>query len=513
MKNIFIISIFLLFSTIALNAQTPGTLDASFGNNGIISTQVPVKSGDGVTISRQIRHSDGKFTALVLKYIIDDISGNYTADYYVYRFESNGQVDAAFGNSGGLALNFPVSRMFLQSDNKILLCGTMDDEIITMRLLSNGTLDKSYGYEGTNYTGLFIDLFSALLFQNDKLLISGPSPIDNQTMLVMLEPDGTRDFNFGTDGIRYYNYDMSKESNYFTIIKQMPDGKIVLGGTSYSYNNTVHAIFMRLNDKFEYDSSFSSDGLQKMNYEGFRLSDFEITGDSKIVAGGFYYYNNYNNMALVFSRLKANGIPDSSFGAKSTRTANFGGLRDNVQKLILQPDGKLVATGYSEGSFGLIRLTTSGNLDLAFNSTGKTITAFAGSGDGYPTYLHMEADGKLLVTGYVFYPDSMSRFTMARYHSGYNTSIGMLNTIQQLTLYPNPVNSVCHIEYTLEQPGQVTLALYDMQGKLMQHKAGDKMQTSGRHEVNLQMEDLPSGIYLLIMSQNGEQQTFKLLKE
>ena len=206
-------------------------------------------------------------------------------------------------------------------------------------------------------------------------------------------------------------------------------------------------------------------------------------------------------------------MPASTFGTNSSRTHNFGGLFDQLHSIKVQPDGKIIGVGTSDNRFGVIRLTTSGNTDASFNSSGKTVTSFTGSSNTTIVHLSMEPSGKLLVAGSTFYPDSMMRFTMARYHTGYNVSVDELNTIQQVAVYPNPVADVCEVEYTLQQAGEVSFALYNLQGKLLQSEVTRKEQSVGTHHHQLQLAHLPQGIYVLRISHRNGHSTVKLVKE
>ena len=68
--------------------------------------------------------------------------------------------------------------------------------------------------------------------------------------------------------------------------------------------------------------------------------------------------------------------------------------------------------------------------------------------------------------------------------------------------YPNPFNSSTNISFTLLEPGEVELRVYDMSGKrVIQRELGTR--ASGRHDHALQMDNLPSGNYLYNVVVNG----------
>lgn len=511
MKQIYIFLILVLLNGTTLTAQTPGTLDLTFGTNGTVaSTLTDQKSEDGIAIVEMKRQTDGKYVAIIQRSDYVDSIGQYDEYYYLYRFTASGQPDPAFGTNGRVNLTGYVNDILLLADGKILLLSAESDELVITRLLMNGAVDMGYGFQGKNYTGAYFYVSKALIQQSGKILIAGSRQGTSANVFLRLEADGSRDFTFGTDGIKLLP--LIQNDRYISVMKELPDGKLVLGCSMYS-GNTSYAAIVRLTADLNYDLTFSGDGEQQLTYSGFQISDFEVMGDNRIVVGGYYYFSSFTRAGIVFSRLKANGMPDSTFGTNSSRTHNFGGLYDVLQAIKVQPDGKIIGVGTSDNRFGVIRLTTTGTTDAMFNSNGKTVTAFAGNSTCNARHLSMEPSGKLLVTGYAFYPDSMMRFTMARYHTGYNVSVDELNTIQNAAVYPNPVADVCVVEYTLQQTGEVTFALYNLQGKLLQSEVTDKELSAGAHRHQMQLAHLPQGIYVLRISHSNGFSTVKLVKE
>src|SRR5262249_36878452 len=71
-------------------------------------------------------------------------------------------------------------------------------------------------------------------------------------------------------------------------------------------------------------------------------------------------------------RYNPDGSLDSSFGTGGVVTTDLGG-QDFARALVLQPDGKLVAAGFSTGSPGqlaLVRYLPNGHLDGSFGNGG-----------------------------------------------------------------------------------------------------------------------------------------------
>ena len=79
------------------------------------------------------------------------------------------------------------------------------------------------------------------------------------------------------------------------------------------------------------------------------------------------------------SEQAAPGDLDFTFGTGGIVTTAIGTAEDKVNSLAIQPDGKLVAAGYSyngvQNKFALVRYNTDGSLDSSFGSGGIVTTA------------------------------------------------------------------------------------------------------------------------------------------
>jgi hypothetical protein len=71
-----------------------------------------------------------------------------------------------------------------------------------------------------------------------------------------------------------------------------------------------------------------------------------------------------------------------------------------------------------------------------------------------------------------------------------------IQTAYDLHVFPNPVDNEVGLFFTLEEPGNLSVDVYDLQGKLLSQKASNRY-TKGEHQVNISVRDLPSGLYLV----------------
>ncbi len=78
-----------------------------------------------------------------------------------------------------------------------------------------------------------------------------------------------------------------------------------------------------------------------------------------------------------------------------------------------------------------------------------------------------------------------------------------------LNAYPNPFNPVTTFRFTLSDPGEVSLRIYDLRGRIVAEPVKGYRQ-AGDYEVHFDAEDLPSGIYFAYFNAGGIRQIQKI---
>jgi len=81
-----------------------------------------------------------------------------------------------------------------------------------------------------------------------------------------------------------------------------------------------------------------------------------------------------------------------------------------------------------------------------------------------------------------------------------------------LYVYPNPVFDELTIEYSLEKGGRVNMRLINNQGQVVRTLVDATEVLSGKHKAQINIKDLPQGIYLIQLNINDQQITQKILK-
>lgn len=75
--------------------------------------------------------------------------------------------------------------------------------------------------------------------------------------------------------------------------------------------------------------------------------------------------------------------------------------------------------------------------------------------------------------------------------------------LSKLKVSPNPIENQAEIQYQLSKPGQVRVDLLDVAGKYVDRLFSDYQRT-GTHLLPYQTNNIPEGIYWMVLSQNGK---------
>jgi uncharacterized delta-60 repeat protein len=330
---------FVLFNGVTVNyvlrLNSDGTRDTAFtANTGTAFT--------GPTSAIQVQ-SDGKIV----------IGGNFLGfngapTKYIARLNSDGTLDGTFTTNNGTGLDNTVSALAVQSDGKIVICGsfTVFNGILVnriARLNSDGTLDTAFAANtGTGATGPL----SAIAVQSDGKIVLGGNFFDfngaTVSCIVRLNSDGTRDTAFTTGNGTGANTTVSA-------ITVQSDGKIVIGGFVSVFNGTTVNRIARLNSDGTLDTAFAANTGTGASGG---TNAVAIQADGKIVIGGnFPLFNGATVNRVV--RLNSDGTRDTAF---TTNAA--GGAPSTIAAMAVQPDGKIVIVGNFLGFGGTPRSYT-----------------------------------------------------------------------------------------------------------------------------------------------------------
>ncbi len=166
-----------------------GTLDDSFGENGIITTDI---AGHFESPQSIIFQPDGKFI------IAGSTYNGVDNDFSVIRYNTDGLLDISFGINGITTTDFDdafnyANSLALQSDGKIVVTGygNIDSyfKFNTARYNANGSLDSSFDFDGltTFEIGSDVDICNSVAIQSDgKIILAGNSRTGGYFDIVLL---------------------------------------------------------------------------------------------------------------------------------------------------------------------------------------------------------------------------------------------------------------------------------------------------------------------------------------
>jgi uncharacterized delta-60 repeat protein len=178
-------------------------------------------------------------------------------------------------------------------------------------------------------------------------------------------------------------------------------------------NNDFDFALVRYNPDGSLDTSFGPGGSVTTDFNGGYDAGFAlaIQPDDKIVVAGTAYNNPSNCKDFALARYNPDGSLDDSFGSRGKVLTNALISDDEINSVVIQPDGKIVAAGttsncdpYSNwgSDFALARYNPDGSLDNTFGSGGITITDFKFFDFG--SAVALKSDGKIVVTGAIGTP-------------------------------------------------------------------------------------------------------------
>jgi uncharacterized delta-60 repeat protein len=385
-----------------------GALDTSFNGTGYVIPQFTTIYGDGAASDFILSNSIAidKTGGIIAGGISSAINNNF--NFSLIRIMPDGTLDTTFGsskiNKGLVLTNFEnilnvkanginsINSLLIQPNGKIVAGGFTNIEdpnldFAIARYHADGTLDKTTHNLGLN----FIDFSHTLNMPVSNLPYLGSRDIINSIAL--------------------------------------QDTKIIAGGTTNLLNTTNSFALARFLNTLELDSSFGTKGVVVTNFAiesaNKQAPGSTLTFSTDIINSIAIQKNNYiiaagsttlkhagGNFALA--RYTPEGKLDKSFatlGFKAISVSTVLGISkessDVINRIVLQPDGKIIAVGSSTatnplGNFVVARFNTNGSLDNSFGTKGIVLTNFSSgtnSSQNIGQSLLLLSDGSIIAGG------------------------------------------------------------------------------------------------------------------
>ncbi|ULA63792.1 MAG: hypothetical protein LZF86_110491 [Nitrospira sp.] len=346
-----------------------GTLDPTFGTNGVATINVAVAATPGQEATQEVARSvvvqsDGKI--VIAATIEHDLAATGVAvndtDIALVRFTATGQLDPTFGTAG-------ISQ-----------------------------LDLKPGVPNAAGTAMVGDtVYGLTLLSNDALLIVGAQPnggvgrTDRDYAIVKFTQDGAKDTTFATDGV--FAQDIGQGSDNPRNALVQPDGKIIASGYTGT-GNVISTVLFRLSPTGQLDPTFGNAGIAQVPVLSAVTEAYDIafqpnaSGSDNIVMAGYGRDNSSSTVNIISARFLSNGFLDRSYGTNGIVSLDVSGLNlnDRSRNLEVLPSGHVLIVGQGfraaseqDGVFAL--LTQNGQPETRLNGTGIAFAHFGGPSD------------------------------------------------------------------------------------------------------------------------------------
>lgn len=344
-----------------------GSLDSTFGINGIVTTDLQLGSDD--VANSVALQTNGK---IVLGGYSDNGSDRNGA---IVRYTAEGLIDSTFGNNGIVLTDFENNQ---QDEIRVLkihgitgnivvggatVITTTKSKPVIARYLPNGVLDSSFAANGikllwvTNLDYQYLFYVEDLVVQsNGKISAVGWRDFPSMSWeadywACKMNSDGTLDETFSTDGVNVYNGSFNGNDKAYAMLLK-PDGNILMAGGGYTVSLEYNATLREIN------SSGTVGGLTATLE--FNTSSDDIAyglledNNGKLIIGGKSGTNASSTFGIA--RLNANASADNAFGTSGKVTTTFGtNLMNECFDIAIQSDNKIIAVGYTGNDIAIAR--------------------------------------------------------------------------------------------------------------------------------------------------------------
>jgi uncharacterized delta-60 repeat protein len=345
--------------------NSDGTLDNTFGTNGVVITDLQLGSED-VAYSVAIQ-ADQKI--VVAGYCDNGID----KDASLVRYDEFGALDPSFGNNGIVLTDYDNAQ---QDENRVVKIHPLTGKIIVggssaestsigkpvlARYLDDGTIDSTFNITGIRLLWIAVNdvnrIFSVedlFVSPNGKISCVGyrkqiAASIVIEYWAAKVLSDGNMDTGFSTDGVLQYS-DGSGSSSAYGMVQNANQDIILCGTRQYLGNYSFRTLKVNANGTISNTSVFYTGYVSGTNIASKIIED--INGNY-VFAGKS---GNGANSSFAVARINSNDLSsDVSFNTTGFALATFGNPLNESYNLVIQPDNKIVAIGYTGNDFALAR--------------------------------------------------------------------------------------------------------------------------------------------------------------
>jgi uncharacterized delta-60 repeat protein len=483
-----------------------GKIDTTFGDHGSLVICVGEKAPLMTEINDIEIQNDGKIVAIGTCW-----NNNKHENMALIRITKDGDIDttfAEFADSGYVELDYNKNIdqgdvVKIQPDGKYIIAGhsisslkqsseEINSSMINLAILARyhptGKLDSSFGINGILHLDISpkCDIINDFIIEDDgKILVTGNCNFEDERddivsdsgniFVIRLLQNGSYDKSFNTNGILIQ--DIDNEENIAKKIFKTDNNKIlVLGMTKGTFCNGDSArndlLFLQYNEDGSIDNSFGKNGFIVNNISSYDiLTDAFITSEKKIVTIGLSIGK--------LEHLLAARIPKISKKVIKKYTKN-------------NPDflNKTIHESFTA------RFKQDGTLDSTLYYNGKIFSGFKELDRDFRLYSMLPLNDNDIIAVGMADNKFQSKFLVVK--QIITLDAGELKCTKEtnsITAYPNPVQQQTKVKYSICTDENVSLYLYDLQGKIIHTFFNNQPTEKGSHEVELNIpNEIPNGI-------------------
>jgi uncharacterized delta-60 repeat protein len=365
----------------AAQAGTAGSLDPTFGNDGIVLQDL----GGVATDAALLANGD----------IV--VSGTFG----LARFLPDGSLDTTFGTDGvaalpSLGVGGVTSTLAVQPNGDYVWAGEAtapngtNGEFAAVRYTPAGSVDTTFGTDGVAASELpdssVQGAESALVEPGGQILLGGEAFLNTYHApvvgaLVRFNSNGSIDDTFGTDG----QVETSASSGV---------GPITELGLDASGNIFALPAHVEFSPAGQLDSTLTPAAITSSSAGG----NATFLSSGQYVIGATVGVAKHDDEVQV-EQFNANGTLDFESPLFHYSGAGTSG-EDGASAVAVQPNGQILVGGshfLDTSVFGLARIDVGGSLDSTFGDDGTVLTTL--QGDDAISALLIQPDGKILAIG------------------------------------------------------------------------------------------------------------------
>lgn len=288
---------------IILRYDQDGSLDTSFGTNGIVSyTGSQISRFNTLTID-----SSGRILVAGLV-----SAGPFSGDLLTCRYNSDGSLDPGFANNGAAQFSgggYQRTGYSIQTDaaGDILIAGSRNStfmgteyDMAIWKYGSDGTPDAGFGTDGEvtfDRAGARESGRSLCIDSAGRIVVGGTSDDGAEDYLALWRYDsgGNLDSSFGTNGQVLYDGDRYEYTG--TVLTDNEDRILLAGYISYILNRDM--VVLRYTEQGTLDTEFGNNGIyiyDSGNDDRGHSMAFDNSG--RIVVAGWSYVGVLSDMAI-----------------------------------------------------------------------------------------------------------------------------------------------------------------------------------------------------------------------